>query len=138
MQLVAGSDCWSRKRWRYTWEALGHIPTLRLFLFRSELEPSDVRENLEASLSLGESLVVVKWREKAVGELELRVPLPRVVIDPVAPVQVLSRKDHIEVKLMLVLPPDHPMSTESRAASHEGENSASAEEYLPLSFDSGE
>ncbi|CAA6671465.1 unnamed protein product [Spirodela intermedia] len=85
MPLVSTSPRRSCRRWRFTWESLAHTPTLRLFLFSSEVEPSKRCENLEASLCLGESRVVVRWREEGAGDLELRVPVPRVLIDTVAP-----------------------------------------------------
>lgn len=143
MPLVSTSPRRSCRRWRFTWESLAHTPTLRLFLFSSEVEPSERCESLEASLCLGESRVVVRWREEGSGDLELRVPVPRVLIDPVAPVQVLSRKDHIEVKLVLVLPLDHPMSMNSRSALDEGalfrRQEGDCSGYsVPFSLDSGE
>ncbi|KAL5557383.1 hypothetical protein UlMin_039619 [Ulmus minor] len=95
------------KKWRFTWEAQSHIPTLRLFLFDSRTKPSIHCQNLQVRLNLSQSLVLVSWLEDA--EITLRVPVPRVLIDSESPVSVRALDDHIEVKLILLLPIDHPI-----------------------------
>ncbi|MQM20146.1 hypothetical protein Taro_053161 [Colocasia esculenta] len=132
----------SPRRWRFTWEALAHMPTLRLFLFNTEVDPSRRCSDLSASLRLEESLLLISWTEEGAGNLALRVPLPRVLIDPGSPVQSVARSDYIEVKLALLLPLDHPMSVnlsaaldvESVAVEREG---GSSDFSLPLILDSG-
>lgn len=134
---------WSPRRWRFTWEALAHMPTLRLFLFNPEVDPSRRCGDLRASLCLEESLLLVSWMEEGAGDLALSVPVPRVLIDPGSPVQCVARGDHIEVKLALVLPLDHPMSVNLSAAldaggAAVGREGGSSDSLLPLTLDSGE
>ncbi|PKA56714.1 hypothetical protein AXF42_Ash012844 [Apostasia shenzhenica] len=111
-------DSKSTRRWRFTWEALAHIPTLRLYLFNPELRDlSDKCHAIGASLSLHESLLLVSWSLDEDGSgggvaVALRVPIPRVLIDPGCPVDVRATGDHIEAKLALLLPVDHPVVTE--------------------------
>ncbi|KAJ8549169.1 hypothetical protein K7X08_032876 [Anisodus acutangulus] len=56
------------------------------------------------------SLLIVSFFELEVGpETSVRVPVPRVLIDPECPVHVRAFDDYIEVKLSLLLPVDHPL-----------------------------
>ncbi|XP_078429198.1 HECT-like ubiquitin-conjugating enzyme (E2)-binding protein [Wolffia australiana] len=138
MASVSSSARRSSKRWRYTWEALAHIPTLRLFLFNPEVDPSVACLNLEASLFLRESQLVVKWKDEGDEDVVLRVSVPRILIDPGSSVQAFCMKDHIEVKLALVLPPDHPMSIDSLSVLDEGSASRGVDRpgCPPLSVES--
>ncbi|KAG6768281.1 hypothetical protein POTOM_027182 [Populus tomentosa] len=43
------------------------------------------------------------------SEVSIRVPIPRVLIDPESPVNAKAFDDHIEDKLVLLLPVDHPL-----------------------------
>ncbi|KAG8076723.1 hypothetical protein GUJ93_ZPchr0006g45172 [Zizania palustris] len=96
----------SRKQWQYTWETLAHLPLLRLYLFYPALSaaPADLRTDLR----LDESLLILSF-SLAGGPVALRVPVPRVLVDPSAPPECRAAGDHIEVRLTLVLPVDHPV-----------------------------
>ncbi|KAI9071826.1 hypothetical protein K1719_046200 [Acacia pycnantha] len=104
--MAAGEEKHSRK-WRYTWEAQSHIPTLRLLLFAKNANPSSQCLNLKVQLLPSQSLVAVSWFEPA--QVSLRVPIPRVLVDFESPVSFRALDDHIEVKLLLLLPVDHPI-----------------------------
>ncbi|KAF3440718.1 hypothetical protein FNV43_RR19004 [Rhamnella rubrinervis] len=95
------------RKWRFTWEAQSHIPTLRLFLFDSCTKPSTQCQNLNVNVSLKQSLVLVTWCQDT--QVSLRVPIPRVLVDSESPVSFRALEDHIEVKLVLLLPVDHPI-----------------------------
>ncbi|KAG7969794.1 hypothetical protein I3843_07G049300 [Carya illinoinensis] len=96
-------------KWRFTWEAQSHVPILRLFIFDSYTNPSTQCHNLKVHLNLSKSLVLVSFFEDL--EVSLRVPAPRVLIDSETPVSFRALDDHIEVKLVLLLPVDHPIVT---------------------------
>ncbi|GJN18917.1 hypothetical protein PR202_gb06129 [Eleusine coracana subsp. coracana] len=97
-----------RRQWRYTWEALGHLPLLRLYLFPRPALPDAVPSGLRADLRLDDSLLILSF--SLAGEaVSLRVPVPRVLVDPSAPVECRAAGDHVEVRLALVLPVDHPV-----------------------------
>ncbi|URE33768.1 Inositol monophosphatase family [Musa troglodytarum] len=109
----------SPRRWRFTWETLAHIPTLRLYLFHPDVHPSALCGNLSASLRLDQSLLRVSWIDDRTGEgtgdvVFLRVPVPKVLVDPSCPVECRAMDDHIEIKLALVLPVDHPVMMDLR------------------------
>ncbi|KAK4259965.1 hypothetical protein QN277_003146 [Acacia crassicarpa] len=104
--MAAGEEKHSAK-WRYTWEAQSHIPTLRLLLFAKNASPSSQCLNLKVQLLPSQSLVAVSWFEPA--QVSLRVPIPRVLVDYESPVSFRALDDHIEVKLLLLLPVDHPI-----------------------------
>lgn len=97
----------SPRKWQYTWEAQSHIPTLRLLLFARDANPSLHCHNLKVQLHLSQSLVVVTWFQDAL--VSLRVPIPRVLVDAESPLSFRALDDHIEVKLLLLLPVDHPI-----------------------------
>ncbi|XP_058087850.1 uncharacterized protein LOC131234878 [Magnolia sinica] len=137
------------RKWRFTWETLTHIPTLRLFLFNPYLNPSTQCKNFSSSLDFEQSLLFVAWIEEIDGDghgsidFLLRVPVPRVLIDPASPVDSSANEDHIEVKLALLLPVDHPLV----AAGFEsildlgedegfGRQRCISDRLLPLSLDS--
>lgn len=100
------------RKWRFTWEAQSHIPTLKLFLFNPNTKPSILCKNLKVELVLEQSVLRVSWSEsesESESEVLLGVPLPRVLIDAESPVQFRALDDHVEVKLVLLLPVDHPI-----------------------------
>ncbi|TVU33515.1 hypothetical protein EJB05_25338, partial [Eragrostis curvula] len=97
-----------RRQWRYTWEALGHLPLLRLYLFPRPALPDVVPSGLRADLRLDDSLLLLSF-SLAGDAVSLRVPVPRVLVDPSAPVECRAAGDHVEVRLALVLPVDHPV-----------------------------
>ncbi|KAG0480770.1 hypothetical protein HPP92_011628 [Vanilla planifolia] len=69
---------------------------------------------MKSSLRLDESILIVSWRlDEGDGknrEVFLRVPVPRVLIDPECSINVNVMCDHIEAKLFLLLPVDHPVT----------------------------
>ncbi|GAV65282.1 DUF2351 domain-containing protein [Cephalotus follicularis] len=102
------------RKWRFTWEAQSHSPTLRLFLFDSHTNPSLQCQNLKITQIVSKSQLLVTWthhQDDAVlpQQVSLRVPIPRALVDSESPISVNSLSDHIEVKLALLLPVDHPM-----------------------------
>lgn len=127
------------RKWRFTWEAQSHIPTLRLFLFDSQTKPSLHCRNLQVHVSLSQSLVLLTWFEND-KQFSLRVPLPRVLIDDEPPVSFRAMDDHIEVKLVLLLPVGHPIvsSFDSILNLSGDEETQTSNESRTLSVDSGE
>lgn len=96
------------KKWRFTWETQSQSPNLKLFLFNSQSKPSV--HHLQAQLNLSKSHLLVTFTEnEETSEVSIRVPIPRVLIDPESPVNAKASDDHIEVKLVLLLPVDHPL-----------------------------
>ncbi|CAL5060472.1 unnamed protein product [Urochloa decumbens] len=107
-----GGDHPRRREWRYTWEALGHLPLLRLYLFPRPALPAAIHSGgLRADLRLEDSLLLISFSlaGKGAAPVALRVPVPRVLVDPAAPVECRAAGDHVEVRLALVLPVDHPV-----------------------------
>ncbi|KAF0895942.1 hypothetical protein E2562_018017 [Oryza meyeriana var. granulata] len=103
---IAGDHA-RRRQWRYTWETLAHLPLLRLYLFHPALSAAST-DHLRADLRLDDSLLVLSF--SLAGEpVALRVPVPRVLVDPSAPPEFRAAGDHVEVRLALVLPVDHPV-----------------------------
>ncbi|KAK8937341.1 hypothetical protein KSP39_PZI012604 [Platanthera zijinensis] len=129
--------CNTGRQWRFTWETLAHIPTLRLYLFNPEIDDiSAVCRSLESTLRLGESLLVISWRldgEKkgSCRTSALMIPVPRVIVDPACPVDVKVMGDHIEAKLSLLLPVGHPLAAEIW-----GDPGSDVDWRLPLTLDS--
>ncbi|KAM0837289.1 hypothetical protein ACQ4PT_061766 [Festuca glaucescens] len=106
--LVAG-DCADRRQWRYTWETLAHLPLLRLYLSHPALSAAAPVSGLCADLRLDASLLLLSFSLSGAGTVSLRVPVPRVLVDPSAPPECRAAGDHLEVRLTLVLPVDHPV-----------------------------
>ncbi|CAN6277469.1 unnamed protein product [Urochloa humidicola] len=107
-----GGDHPRRREWRYTWEALGHLSLLRLYLFpRPALPAANPPVGLRADLRLEDSLLLLSFSLAGEGTapVTLRVPVPRVLVDPAAPAECRAAGDHVEVLLALVLPVDHPV-----------------------------
>ncbi|CAN8266369.1 unnamed protein product [Cochlearia groenlandica] len=103
----------SPRKWRYTWEAQSHSPNLRLFLFDHSTNPNNHCKSLHVSIIIGKSQLLVTWinEEEATSEklVSLRVPVPKVLLDEESPINFKSFDDYIEVKLVLLLPVDHPL-----------------------------
>lgn len=114
--------------WRFTWETQSQIPSVRVYLFNPNTNPSAQCADLKVDLILDQSSLLVSFIQ-AEAETSLRVPLPRVLIDPDSPVHFRAYDDHIQVKLALLLPIDHPLVSEFDSV---------ADEFRPLSADSGE
>ncbi|CAN6446554.1 unnamed protein product [Victoria cruziana] len=119
------------RRWDYTWEALSHIGALRLFLSCPLLSPNSRCQQLAAALDWshrGRWTVHLRWEESQDQQngggavpLSLRVPLPPVIVDHDAPLHCVAMDDHIQVKLVLLLPVDHPLVAELAMVSDSGE-----------------
>ncbi|KAL6568881.1 hypothetical protein OROHE_003622 [Orobanche hederae] len=96
--------------WLFRWEAQSHISLLRLLLFNPNTKPSTQCRDLKLSLLPQQSLLEVSFLEsESLLETLVWVPLPRVLVDPESPVHFKVFDDHIEVKLVLLLPVDHPL-----------------------------
>lgn len=102
---AADSSCW-----QFAWEAQSHASILRLLLFKANTKPSAQCRDLTLSFHPQNSLLTVSFRGGE-GQIEtsVRVPVPRVLIDPESPLNFRVFDDHIEVKLVLLLPVDHPL-----------------------------
>jgi len=123
-----------RRQWRYTWEALAHLPVLRLYVFPRPALPAAIPSGgLCTDLRLEDSLLLLSF--SLAGEdhrVALRVPVPRVLVDPAAPVECRTAGDHVEVRLALVLPVDHPVVAAAFPPPH------GAEPPAPLAVRDGE
>ncbi|KAJ3683319.1 hypothetical protein LUZ60_013546 [Juncus effusus] len=97
----------SQQQWRFTWETLAHISTLRLYLFPTPSRPSLSISNLTASLN--PPLLVVSFANENSEEVFVRVPVPKVLIDPESELEWAVKSDYVEIKLNLMLPVDHPV-----------------------------
>lgn len=124
------------RKWRFSWEAQSQIPTLRLFLFDSYTKPSIQCQNLKVHLNLSQSLLLLSWFQGL--QVSLRVPIPRVLLDHESPVSFKAFDDHIEVKLVLLLPVDHPIvsSFDSVLNSSQGLENTFDDASKPLEMDS--
>lgn len=70
----------------------------------------------------------------------VRVPVPPVMLDLSIPVQAKVMSDYVEVKLMLMLPVDHPLvsSLSSLLGTSDGvSGDQQREEQIPFSLDNG-
>ncbi|XP_026393474.1 uncharacterized protein LOC113288597 [Papaver somniferum] len=130
------------RKWRYTWETLSHLSTLKLFLFNPDVKPATQCRTLKVDLRFEESLLLVTWEEEILVEgfvgNSLRVPIPKVLIQVDSPLDFKATEDHIEVKLVLVLPVDHPLVANFNSVlnlSDEGSAEVS-DSFQPLSIDS--
>ncbi|XP_027192982.1 uncharacterized protein [Cicer arietinum] len=101
----------SDEKWRYTWESQSHTPILRLLLFpiiSKTLNPSFKQHNLTVYLHSPPSFLTITSSSSAAA-LSLRVPIPNVLLDADSPPTLRLFTDHIELKLLLLLPVDHPV-----------------------------
>ncbi|KAI9164928.1 hypothetical protein LWI28_004666 [Acer negundo] len=114
------------RKWRFTWEAQSHSPTLRLFLFDSHTIPSNQCHDLKVDLNLSQSHVSISWIQQpdSQNHFSLTVPVPKVLIDPESPASFRALSDHIEVKLLLLLPVDHPIVSSFDSVLHLTEEEA--------------
>ncbi|KAF7083279.1 hypothetical protein CFC21_087088 [Triticum aestivum] len=104
---LAAGDSAHRRQWRYTWETLAHLPLLRLYLSHPALSAA-APSGLRADLRLDADLLLLSFFLTS-DPVSLRVPVPRVLVDPSVPPECRAAGDHLEVRLTLVLPVDHPV-----------------------------
>lgn len=126
------------RKWRYTWEAQSHLPILKLFLFTPNFNPSSSCNDLNVDLKFEKSLVQVTWKDQ--NPVSLLVPLPRVLVDLESSVNFRASDDHIEVKIALLLPVDHPIVSSFVSELNSGDEIGDCFSYdgfiEPLSMDS--
>ncbi|CAM8948426.1 unnamed protein product [Rhodiola kirilowii] len=116
--------------WTYTWESQSHTPTLRLLIFNSRTNPKLECDGIQVKLLLQDSSVLVTWVGENEARVSINIPVPiRVLLDVEAPLSFKAADDHIEVKLVLLLPVDHPIVL----SFDEGEG---CDEMQPLAMDS--
>ncbi|XP_015576276.1 uncharacterized protein LOC8279134 [Ricinus communis] len=123
------------RKWRFTWEAQSHSPTLKLLLFDSQTKPSIQCNNLRVNLNLSQSHLLLTWIDENTDEFSLKVPIPKVLIDPDCPFSFRALDDHIEAKLVLLLPVDHPIFT-NLSLVDDGESNDVLDCLKPLYMDS--
>ncbi|GFQ04027.1 hypothetical protein PHJA_002546600 [Phtheirospermum japonicum] len=120
--------------WWFTWEAQSHTSILRLLLLNPNTNPSTQCGDLKLSLLPQQSLLTVSFLEReSLVETLVRVPVPRVLVDADSPIHLKVFDDHIEVKLVLLLPVDHPLVSDFYSI-HCLEGNV--DELRPLSLDS--
>lgn len=124
------------RKWRFTWETQSHSPNLKLFIFDSRTKSSIHCISLEVRLHLPQSQLLVSWIGEDTEKISIRVPIPKLLIDPDSPVSFRALDDHIEVKLVLLLPVDHPIFS-NLSLSDDGENNEALDSVKPLKMDSG-
>lgn len=121
------------RNWKYTWESNSHVPIIRLYLFNPNTKPSAQCINLTVSILFDKSLLQLTWLHNNQPR-SLWVPIPRVLIDVESPISFRALDDHIEVKILLVLPIDHPIVS---SFDFEGAAALEDDEVQPLQLDSG-
>ncbi|CAK7338043.1 unnamed protein product [Dovyalis caffra] len=114
------------------------ITKSKAFLFNSQTKSSI--HNLQVQLNLSRSHLLVTFAEnEETNGVSIRVPIPRVLIDPESPVNFKAFDDHVEVKLVLLLPVDHPLVSnfDLLNLSDERESNEDLDLLKPLIMDSG-
>ncbi|XP_050227721.1 uncharacterized protein LOC126677231 [Mercurialis annua] len=125
------------RQWSFTWEAQSHTPTLKLLLFNSHLNPSlHCNNTLQVNLNLSQTHLLVTCTVEHTEKVSLKVPIPKVLIDPDAQLSFRALDDYIEVKLVLLLPVDHPIFSNFILVDDDGENSNVLGSLEPLYVDS--
>ncbi|XP_057529210.1 uncharacterized protein LOC130807856 isoform X2 [Amaranthus tricolor] len=129
------------RKWRYTWEAQSQLPILKLFIFSAEINPILYCNHLDVELKFERSLLIITWNhEKLSNQISLFVPLPRVLVDLDSPLNFGAYEDHIQVKIPLLLPVDHPIVSSFVSELNSGDefgSCVSSDGFLePLSMDS--
>lgn len=133
--LLSAEEPSSAEKWWFTWEAQSHTSILRLLLFNPSIEPSTWCRDLKLSLVPEVSVLTLFFMENdSHVKTSLCVRVPQVLVDPEPQPQVRAFDDHIEVKLVLLLPVDHPIVSDMNSILKSEENGA---EVHPLSVDSG-
>ncbi|XP_074296088.1 uncharacterized protein LOC141623838 isoform X2 [Silene latifolia] len=109
------------RKWRFTWESQSHIPILKLYLFSHQFNPVNHCDKLIIDLILEKSILKLSWSDRNLLNLvSLIVPLPRVLVDLESPLHFRTLDDHIEVKIPLLLPVDHPIVASFISDLHSG------------------
>ncbi|BBN08363.1 ubiquitin-protein ligase E3 D [Marchantia polymorpha subsp. ruderalis] len=96
-----------QRSWRFAYEALTHVHSMRLFLFNPALSfplrCHSLRAYLQPTSPFSASPVVVcRWNSPGGDSHTVYVPMPFCLIDHSAPFVVQCRTDFIEVKLKLL------------------------------------
>ncbi|KAF5791313.1 putative ubiquitin-conjugating enzyme E2-binding protein [Helianthus annuus] len=121
------------RNWKFTWESNSHVPILKLYLFNPNTNPISQCIDLKVSILFHKSLLQLTWIDNNQSQ-SLWVPIPRVLIDADSPISFRALDDHIEVKLVLVLPVDHPIV--SNFDFEGGQDAALDDDCQPLQLDS--
>lgn len=128
------------RKWRFTWEAQSHHPTLKLFLFNRQADHKSHCRCLDVSLNSRQSKIHVSFVADGDELVLLGVPVPRVLIDDESPLSFRAMDDHIEVKVTLLLPVDHPIVSNfdsMLSLSEDPGGSPVSDDVEPLSMDTG-
>ncbi|KAK4765650.1 hypothetical protein SAY86_026740 [Trapa natans] len=94
-------------RWRFTWEAQSHIPTLKLFLFNHTTNPKRQCLDLKVDLNPSRNVVQVSFLADGGEGIPLDNPVPRVLIDHESRLSFRALDYCIDVKVALLLSVDH-------------------------------
>ncbi|KAJ0893570.1 putative ubiquitin-conjugating enzyme E2-binding protein [Helianthus annuus] len=121
------------RNWKFTWESNSHVPILKLYLINPNTNPISQCIDLKVSILFHKSLLQLTWIDNNQSQ-SLWVPIPRVLIDADSPISFRALDDHIEVKLVLVLPVDHPIV--SNFDFEGGLDAALDDDCQPLQLDS--
>ncbi|GKD15233.1 hypothetical protein Tco_1199640 [Tanacetum coccineum] len=116
------------KSFKYTYESNSHIPILKLYIFN---KPSSNFTNPKVTVLFDKSLVQVSWIDENQLLVTVWAPLPKVLIDADAAVNVRVSDDCLELKFVLLVPVDHPVVL----ATFEFDDDDY--EFMPLQLDSG-
>ncbi|KAF2312340.1 hypothetical protein GH714_034300 [Hevea brasiliensis] len=92
-------------------------------------------KDLKVWLNLLQSQLLLTWIGEDTEKVSLRVPIPKVLIDPDSPVSFRALDYHIEVKLVLLLPVDHLIFS-NFSLSDDRENNEVLDSVKPLNTDS--
>lgn len=89
--------------WRVAFEASASLKVLRVFLSRNETNPAERCRIANAQLlATRPPSLLCDWQTDLGQKLSLHVALPLCLVDQSAPVSVLVRTDHLELKLKLL------------------------------------
>ncbi|GMH24025.1 hypothetical protein Nepgr_025868 [Nepenthes gracilis] len=129
----------SPRKWRFTWEAQSHIPMLKLFLFNQGINPINQCKDLKIDLQFEKSQLHLQWTEQT--RVSLVVPIPKVLVDLESPLNFRALDDHLEAKIVLLLPINHPIVlsfiSELSLEDETGAGHAASDYLQPLFLDSG-
>lgn len=139
MSFIEGENQ-NPSRWRFTWEAHSHIPTLKLFLFNHSTNPELQCLDLKVDLNPSRNVVRASFVTDGGEGVSLGVPVPRVLVDYESPLGFRALDDHIEVKIALLLPVDHPLVSnfdEVLSLAGDGRGKLQLDDSQPLSMSIG-